>query len=221
MPPLGPAQSLPPKERRRQCLSRQAPGTAVSLPHPRVEDLFVGRLAERDALAAAWFPAGGTRRPAVVSGMGGVGKSYLVDRFFWERGAQFPGGYLRLAFDPDKPAAAADLLSALRDRLKLPAGDDGALAARLLMPLTLVHLENADTIEAGQVAGDLAASLPGCALVISARLRGLGADAGWREVVVSPFDTATALDQLRAELETARRASRAGPPSPRCSAACH
>jgi hypothetical protein len=68
------------------------------------------------------------------------------------------------------------------------------------MPLTLVHLENADAIELGQVAGDLAASLPGCALVISARLRGLGAAAGWREVVVSPFDTATALDQLRAEL---------------------
>ena len=88
----------------------------------------------------------------------------------------------------------------LRDRLKLPAGDGEALAARLLMPLTLVHIENADTFEAGQIAGDLAASLPGCALVVSARLRGLGADAGWREVVVAPFDAATALEQLRAEL---------------------
>ena len=102
-------------------------------------------------------------------------------------------------------------MSTLRDRLKLPVGDDGALAARLLMPLTLVHLENADTIEAGQVAGDLAASLRGCTLVISARLRGLGADAGWREVVVSPFDSATALDQLRAELGDAAPGQKSWP----------
>ena len=152
-----------------------------------------------------------TRRPVVVSGMAGVGKSYLVDRFFWENAAQFPGGYQRLAFDPDKPASAADLLATLRDRLKVPAGDDEALAARLLMPLTLVHIENADTFEAGQIVGDLAASLPGCALVISARLRGLGADAGWREVVVTPFDSATALEQLRAELGSAAQGQESWP----------
>jgi hypothetical protein len=132
--------------------------------------------------------------------MAGVGKSYLADRFFWEHGAQFPGGYLRLALDPDKPATVADLLPILLDRLKLPVGDDEALLARLPAPLTLVHIENADTVEAGQIVGDLSDSLPDCALIISARLRGLGAAAGWREVVVSPFNTATALDQLSAEL---------------------
>jgi len=152
-------------ERQRQSLGESAAGTAAeeqtrpvaSLPHPRVEDVFVGRLEERGKLAAALFPADGATRPVVVSGMAGVGKSYLVDRFYWEHGAQFPGGYLRLAFDPDKPTTAADLLSTLRDRLKLPVGDDGALAARLLMPPTLVHIENADPFEAGRVAGDLAA----------------------------------------------------------------
>jgi hypothetical protein len=199
-PALGQRRSLPPRSRSATSSSAEPAKPLASLPHPRVEDLFVGRSAERDQLAAALFPASGTRRLVVVSGMAGVGKSYLADRFFWEHAAQFPGGYLRLAFDPDKPATAADLLSMLRDRLKLPAGDDGAVAARLLMPLTLLHLENADTIETGLVAGDLAASLPGCPLMFSARLRGLGADAGWREVVISPFDTATALDQLRAEL---------------------
>jgi tetratricopeptide (TPR) repeat protein len=209
MPPLGAVPQLPPRPRQplepapSGAAPANSPQPGESLPHPRVEDLFVGRSAEREALAAGLFPASGTRRPVVVSGMAGAGKSYLVDRFFWERAAQFPGGYLRLAFDPDKPVTAADLLSTLRDRLKLPVGDDEALVARLMTPLTLVHLENADTIETGQVAGDLSASLPGCALVISARLRGLGAEAGWREVVVAPFDGATAVEQLRAELGSA------------------
>jgi hypothetical protein len=221
VPALGQRPSLPPRPRRATASPAEPAKPLASLPHPRVEDLFVGRSAEREQLAAALFPAGGACRPAVVSGMAGVGKSYLVDRFFWEHGAQFPGGYLRLAFDPDKPASAANLLSMLRDRLKLPAGDDESVAARLLMPLTLLHLENVDTIETGQVAGDLAASLPGCALIFSARLRGLGADADWREVLISPFDTATAMDQLRAELGGAAPARKAGLPSPRRSAACH
>jgi len=200
MPALGQRRSLPPRPRRASASLAEPAKPLAALPHPRVEDLFVGRSAERELLAAALFPASGARHPVVVSGMAGVGKSYLVDRFFWEHGAQFPGGYLRLAVDPDKPTSAADLLSVLRDRLKLPAGDGGALAARLLTPLTLVHIENADTVEAGQIVGELSDSLPGCALIFSARLRGLGADAGWREVLISPFDTATAMDQLRAEL---------------------
>jgi tetratricopeptide (TPR) repeat protein len=200
MPALGRRRSLPPKQRRAIASLAEPARPLAALPHPRVEDLFVGRSAEREQLAAALFPASGTRRPVVVSGMAGVGKSYLVDRFFWENGARFPSGYLRLASDPDKPATAVNLVSKLRDQLKLPVDDDGTLRARLLTPPTLVHLENVDTPEAGQVAGDLAASLSDCALVITARLRGLGADAGWREVAVSPFDAATALDQLRAEL---------------------
>ena len=111
--------------------------------------------------------------------MAGVGKSYLVDRFYWENMARFPGGYVRLALDPDNPASAAELLATLRDRLKLPAGDDAGLALRLSTPLTLVHIENADNFDAGRVVGDVAAALPGCALVVSARLRDLGFSAGF------------------------------------------
>jgi tetratricopeptide (TPR) repeat protein len=179
---------------------QDSPKLAVSLPHPRVEDLFVGRSEERKKLAAALFPTSGARRPVVVSGMAGVGKSYLVDRFFWENADRFLGGYLRLVLDPDKPASAADLLTNLRDRLKLPAGDGVALAARLLTPLTLLHIENTDSFEAGRVVGELVDELPGCALVVSARFRRLGSDAGWREVPLAPLDERTALEQLRAEL---------------------
>src|SRR6266446_7013752 len=127
IPTLGRRPELPPRQRQplgeapADSPSESPAQAAVSLPHPRVEDLFVGRRAERDALADAVFPASGTRRPVVVSGMAGVGKSYLVDRFFWENSAQFAGGYLRLVLDPDKPTTAVDLRTALRDRLKVPA----------------------------------------------------------------------------------------------------
>jgi hypothetical protein len=171
-----------------------------SAPHPRVEDVFVGRERERAELAAAVFPAGGTLRAVVVSGMAGVGKSYLVDRFFYENTARFPGGYVRLPLDPDNLVSVADLLTTLRDRLKLPARDDEALAARLLMPLTLVHIENADNFLAAEVACEFAESVPGCTLVISARFRDLGFGYGWPEVALSPFDKNTALQQSQAEL---------------------
>ena len=121
MPPLGPGKSLPPRERGVGSAHEEPSKLAASLPHPRVEDLFVGRSKEREELAGAVFATNGRRRPVVVSGMAGVGKSYLVDRFFSENAGGFLGGYLRLAFDPDKPASAEDLVSILRDRLKLPA----------------------------------------------------------------------------------------------------
>jgi hypothetical protein len=70
IPPLGQRRSLPPRERRSAGSTPVEPSKpAASVPHPRVEDLFVGRRAERDALSVALFPASGRRRPAVVSGM--------------------------------------------------------------------------------------------------------------------------------------------------------
>jgi hypothetical protein len=187
------------------------PPSAASEPHPRVEDIFVGRPGELKQLAAALFPASGRRRPVVVSGMAGVGKSYLLDLFYCENMRNFPGGYVRLALDPANPGSAAELLAALRDRLKLPAGDGAALAARLSMPLMLVHIENADSFSAGRVVGEAAASLPDCVLVISARFRDLGFAAGWHEVEVTPFDSATALAQLRAELGSAAQGQESWP----------
>ncbi len=195
-PPVGPSETLPPRPRR---VAEPAQPVGSQL-HPRVEDLFVGRRIEREQLASAIFPVNGIRRPVVVSGMPGVGKSYLVDRFYCENMARFPGAYLRLALDPDNLASAADFLATLRDRLKLRAGDGEALAARLSAPLTLVHIENADSFPAGRMVGQLAASLPGCALVISARFRDLGFAAAWGQVPLLPFDEVTALQQLSAEL---------------------
>ncbi len=97
-----------------------------------------------ERLEALLFPSGGMRRPVVVSGMAGVGKSYLVDRFYWDHQDKFPGGYLRLSLDPEKLVSAAELIAQLADRLKLPAGDAEALRNRLLAVPSLVHIENAD-----------------------------------------------------------------------------
>jgi hypothetical protein len=86
--PLGPIRQLPPRERRpapgvgaQSAPSANRPPSA-GMPHPRVAEVFVGRLAQLDRLAALIFPANGAPRPAVISGMAGVGKSYLADRFY-------------------------------------------------------------------------------------------------------------------------------------------
>jgi hypothetical protein len=165
----------------------------------RAGDVFVGREEQLDRLKALLFPVDGTRRPVVVFGMPGVGKSYLVDRCYWDHRERFPSGYLRVSLDPDKLVVAADLAANLAERLKLPAGSD-ALAATLTAVPGLVHIENADTREAGRVvAAALAAMLPGCAVVVSARYRALGTGAGWNRVELLPFDEAGALAQLAAE----------------------
>ena len=202
-PPLGARRPLPLRTRARANGSTRAAPADL-----RAGDLFVGRRPQLDRLAELIFPRAGTRRPMVISGMPGVGKSYLADRFYWERRDRFPGEYLRLSLDPNNPTPAANLLADIADRLKVSGGDPAALAARLQAPATLLHIENADTPEVGRVVGEAVGQLPGCAVIVSARLRGLGAAAGWGQVELAPFDEAAALDQLAAELsEVQDRAS--------------
>jgi len=179
-----------------------APPCSGGTPHARVGEVFVGRKAQLAVLAGCLLPDDAAqRRPVAVMGMGGVGKSYLVDRFFWDNRPGFPGGYHRLALDAENPGTAADLLAALADRLKLPAAaEDATIAAALHAPLALVHVENVDTDEAAATAGDLASRLPGCALVLSARMSTLAAGTGWGEAKLASFDEAEALEQFAQEL---------------------
>ena len=89
----------------------------------------------------------------------------------------------------------------LADRLKLPAAvEDEAVAAALAAPLALVHVENVDTGEAAATVGELVARLPGCAIVLSARMSTLAAGTGWGETKLSAFDETDALQQFRQEL---------------------
>lgn len=178
----------------------QAP-PAPSVVHPRVEDVFAGRQAELAQLEQVLLRAnGGTRTVAVcsVQGMGGVGKSYLVDRFYALHQADFPGGYLRLPLDPRQPVEAGSLLGRLRDLLQLPAGAD--LSARLQQPLTLVHIENADSRETARPVAQAVQRLAGCPVAVSGRFQGLGESANWSRVPLRPFEKTVALDQLGQEL---------------------
>jgi tetratricopeptide (TPR) repeat protein len=199
-PALGPLRPMPERDASAEPAPASPPPSSpgAASAHPRVAELFVGREDELARVAAALFPASGTRRPVVVSGMPGVGKSYLVDRVFFENRDRFPGGYHKLALDPANPGAAADLMAALRDRLQLPA--TAAPANALLTPLALLHIENADNFAAGRLVAEFCAALPGCAIVVSARFPDLGFAAGWPAVPLQPFDEKGSLAQLTAEL---------------------
>ncbi len=171
--------------------------------NPAAATLFVGREAELAQLAAALL--GPAVRPVAVVGMPGVGKSYLADRFALLHPASFPGGVYRVVLDPESPpASAALLLGELADRLQVPpepaAGLADRLRARLLAPRSLLHVENADGAEAGRAAADLVRLLPGCPVVVSARLQSLGRSAGWEHVELRWFSPEDALAQLDEEL---------------------
>jgi predicted MPP superfamily phosphohydrolase len=184
---------------------------APSTVHPRVEDVFAGRQAELQRLEQVLLRAnGGARTVAVcsVQGMAGVGKSYLVDRFYARHAADFPGGYLRLVLDPRQPLEAETLLGRLRDLLQLPAstGGDAMLCARLRQPLTLMHIENADSWETARAVAQAVQRLADCPMAVSGRFQHLGESANWSRIPLRPFEEDAALDQLRQELEKAATA---------------
>ena len=190
-------------------------------PSRRGEGVFVGRRDELRRLTAALLPADGAPRPVAIGalqGMPGVGKSYLADHFAAEHATRFPGGAIRLALGPaeladeGRPAAqlAAALFGRLADRFHVPL--DAADAAdrvrdRLLHPVALLHIENVDTRAAAESAVSLVARLRGCPIVITGRYQELGRTApGWTCIQVAPFDEATAMEQLEAEIHPARNA---------------
>jgi len=77
-PPLGRRRELPPRQRQQVVeaptageVPEKLPAAIATLPNPRVEDLFVGRLAERERLATALFPAVWNKAPGCRLGDGG------------------------------------------------------------------------------------------------------------------------------------------------------
>ncbi|MEI2771279.1 MAG: tetratricopeptide repeat protein [Candidatus Competibacter sp.] len=81
----------------------------------------------------------------------------------------------------------------------MPAGAD--LSARLQQPLTLVHIENADSWEAARAVAQAIQRLAACPVAVSGRFQHLGKSAGWSRIPLQPFEENAALDQLGQELE--------------------
>ena len=174
---------------------------------PLVGEVFVGRRDELEMLRSFFEhdPEGESRPIAIcaVEGMPGVGKTYLADRFAYRYAAEFPGGFERLVIEPRSVPEAEQLRDELRDRLKLQAGGLDpweALTQRLSFPRTLLHVENVDSPAAEKAAAKFLSRLPGCAVLVTGRIRDLGRSLGWRTLQLPPFGEETALEQLQQEI---------------------
>ena len=189
---------------------------------------FVGRTDELDQLRAALLPAarGTDTRPTVIccaiDGMPGVGKTRLAEQFITEHWLQAypppadtPSGecVLRLVLssgeDQTSVRSADALLRDLADRLKLMGTIDDI---RRDLPFALqrgpgshprlVLIENVDSdVQAEQVAA-LVHGLPGCPVLVTARVRKFGGQ-HWKRVEVEPLLMDDAIKLLRREAEAA------------------
>jgi hypothetical protein len=99
---------------------------------------FVGRAEQLAALAAALLPPSGQAQAAVVcnlQGMAGVGKSFLIERFYAEHSDELPRRHLKITLGHDAAPTADVLLSELAERLACsrpgPVDDPRARVRRL------------------------------------------------------------------------------------------
>ena len=169
---------------------------------PAPPRLFVGRKRELKKLKDALLP--GEQRPVAlcaVHGMPGVGKSHLAAWFAALHAKDFPGGCWRLVLNPAALPSVEGLLGDLGNQLELPGGARLAerCRERLLRPLSLVLVENADSKEAADVTAALAKALQGCAL-FSSRVAGR----------TSPRREDGSASRCRASMRRRPRAARAG-----------
>ncbi len=168
-----------------------------SVVHLKVHRLFVGRDDELVCLAKALENQQMVTVTAVIEGMGGVGKSYLVDRF----AVLSPHyRYKVLSLNPLAEETVENLLAQLAEWLQIrPVVAE--LRAQLQQQNVLLHLENVDTVEMSKVAMKLVAQLQGCRLVLSGRLKGLGRGGIFERIELNVFDLEEGIQQLKQELE--------------------
>ena len=167
---------------------------------------FIGRAEQLELLRAVLLPPSGPARPAFVcnlQGMAGVGKSFLIERFYADHLLSFPGGHLKITLGHDAAPSADALLSELAERLGVlqgPGRVDDRVRGAALATRPLVHIDNLDAEAQAEAAVALVRRLPGVPIVLSGRYHFGRATPGWRLVPVAPFSEEDALAQLQAEL---------------------
>lgn len=176
------------------------------MPFPAPQDAFVGRKMELLALAKGLLSSSSSARLASVcalQGVGGVGKSYLVEHFAkLHADPFFPGGLVRLSLESNDGRDDRALFVALADRLGLRLGEIEPAAIvreRLHRPKMLLHIENVDTRSAATAVSAMVRRLDGCTVAVTGRYQGLGAASGWVKLLLEPFSESVALEQLAAE----------------------
>ena len=188
-------------------LGQSQPPTVSATPLPAdALAKFIGRAEQLADLAAALLPPSGQAQASVVcnvQGMAGVGKSFLVARFFDNHRASFPGGHLKIPLGSAERPTIDTLLQKIADHLGLKLAP-GALAAGLRMKFEdkppLLHLDNLDTDQQTEAAARLVRLLPHTPIVLNGRCAFDAERMGWPVVVVAPFEEPEALQQLDREL---------------------
>lgn len=198
---------------------RRRAGRRIPVPRqlPPAPPWFVGRDAEFAALTDVLDGGGPLRgaRVATVSGVGGIGKTWLALRWAHRHADRFPDGQLFVDLrgaspvgrPMDQPTAIRCLLDALgADPRTLPVDVDaqvGRYRSLVAGRRMLVVLDNA--VNAAQVTPLLPGS-PTCAVLITSRDRmdGLLTSAGASRLVLGPLTDAQAHEMLVTRLPASR-----------------
>ncbi|MFO7561329.1 MAG: hypothetical protein R6X02_01695, partial [Enhygromyxa sp.] len=159
----------------------------------RTTPRFVGRVAELARLEALLLDAPEPRTVVAISGMPGVGKSYLADRFAVLHQSKFAGGVLRLSLNPDEDRSPAALAEELAHKLQV---DRKELPASLANALLLI--ENLDSRGHVETVARLLDTLGQVRAIVSGRVRSPGVRAGWQQLPLDRLDQPTALELFAA-----------------------
>lgn len=172
---------------------------------PRGNGALVGRGTESEQLRAAILSPG---VPAViVTGLPGVGKSYLVAHGAADLKARGTiEDCVRLSFDPRNPATIATLWETLLGELSLPGNvNDDGVRSSLDSRRLLLLVENVDSQPTALIAAALVNRLVGARLpvVITGRFPSLGADSGWQPLALERLARADAIELIESEHRSA------------------